>query len=62
MLRRNLAREPYGMALFSTEPQNLDYSTYLALDTLLASQKPLSLVPDERAFIITHQFIVSRVS
>lgn len=57
MLRRNLAEEPYGMAQFSVEPQNLDYSTYLALDTLLAAQKPLSLIPDERAFIITHQLV-----
>jgi tryptophan 2,3-dioxygenase len=33
----------------------LDYHSYIGLDRLLACQMPSSLVPDERAFIITHQ-------
>jgi tryptophan 2,3-dioxygenase len=33
----------------------LDYHTYLGLDALLGSQKPASLTPDERCFIVTHQ-------
>lgn len=33
----------------------LDYQTYIGLDRLLACQAPSSRVPDERAFIITHQ-------
>src|ERR1700733_6944079 len=33
----------------------LDYHKYLGLDSLLASQRPSSSVPDERVFIITHQ-------
>ena len=33
----------------------LDYHRYLGLDSLLASQRPSSSIPDERVFIITHQ-------
>src|SRR6185369_10864276 len=33
----------------------LDYRTYIGLDRLLSCQAPSSRVPDERAFIITHQ-------
>lgn len=33
----------------------LDYHTYLKLDELFSAQVPSSDVPDERAFIITHQ-------
>lgn len=33
----------------------LDYHTYIGLDRLLSCQMPGSMVPDERAFIITHQ-------
>jgi tryptophan 2,3-dioxygenase len=33
----------------------LDYHSYIGLDRLLTSQVPSSIVPDERAFIITHQ-------
>lgn len=33
----------------------LDYHTYVGLDMLLSCQAPSSLVPDERAFIVTHQ-------
>ena len=33
----------------------LDYRTYIGLDRLLSCQTPGSMVPDERAFIITHQ-------
>lgn len=35
--------------------QALDYGTYLGLDRLLSAQRPASAVPDERAFIVTHQ-------
>ena len=34
----------------------LDYHSYIGLDRLLSCQMPSSRVPDERAFIITHQF------
>lgn len=34
----------------------LDYQTYLGLDQLLTCQLPSSQVPDERVFIVTHQF------
>lgn len=34
----------------------LDYQTYIGLEKLLSCQTPTSLVPDERAFIVTHQF------
>ena len=37
--------------------RRLDYRTYLGLDRLLACQTPSSRVPDERAFIITHQLM-----
>jgi|GEM_PF-613 len=33
----------------------LDYHSYIGLGRLLSSQVPSSMVPDERAFIITHQ-------
>jgi tryptophan 2,3-dioxygenase len=33
----------------------LDYGTYIGLERLLSCQVPGSLVPDERAFIVTHQ-------
>jgi len=33
----------------------LDYRTYTGLDRLLSCQLPASMVPDERAFITTHQ-------
>ncbi|MBI2876452.1 MAG: hypothetical protein HYY20_06185 [Candidatus Tectomicrobia bacterium] len=33
----------------------LDYHTYIGLDQLLACQVPSSMVPDERAFLVTHQ-------
>lgn len=33
----------------------LDYHTYIGIDRLLSSQTPTSKVPDERAFLITHQ-------
>src|SRR5215472_13613015 len=35
----------------------LDYHDYLGLDRLLACQRPSSRVPDERAFIVTHQLM-----
>ncbi len=35
----------------------LDYGSYLGLDTLLAAGEPRTSVPDERAFIATHQLI-----
>lgn len=37
--------------------RRLDYHGYLGLDLLLDSQKPSSQIPDERAFIITHQLM-----
>lgn len=37
--------------------RRLDYHGYLGLDRLLDCQTPSSLVPDERAFIITHQLM-----
>ncbi|HYE58886.1 MAG TPA: tryptophan 2,3-dioxygenase family protein [Rhodothermales bacterium] len=33
----------------------LDYGGYLHLDALLAAQHPVSNVPDERIFVVTHQ-------
>ncbi|HET9342756.1 MAG TPA: tryptophan 2,3-dioxygenase family protein [Candidatus Eremiobacteraceae bacterium] len=35
----------------------LDYHDYLGLDRLLACQRPSSRIPDERAFIVTHQLM-----
>jgi hypothetical protein len=35
--------------------RSLDYQTYIGLERLLSCQVPGSRVPDERAFIITHQ-------
>jgi tryptophan 2,3-dioxygenase len=35
--------------------RSLDYQTYIGLERLLTCQVPSSRVPDERAFIITHQ-------
>ena len=35
----------------------LDYGGYLGLDALLGAGEPVSSVPDERAFIATHQLI-----
>ena len=37
--------------------RRLDYREYLGLDRLLASQRPSSHIPDERAFIVTHQLM-----
>lgn len=37
--------------------RRLDYHDYLGLDMLLACQRPSSQIPDERAFIITHQLM-----
>jgi len=37
--------------------RRLDYHDYLGLDRLLACQRPSSLIPDERAFIVTHQLM-----
>lgn len=37
--------------------RRLDYHDYLGLDLLLASQRPSSSIPDERAFIVTHQLM-----
>ena len=37
--------------------RRLDYHDYLGLDLLLACQRPSSQVPDERAFIVTHQLM-----
>lgn len=35
----------------------LSYHDYLGLDRLLACQRPSSQIPDERAFIVTHQLM-----
>ena len=40
-----------------TDAPPLDYSGYLGLDRLLAAGEPVSRVPDERAFLATHQLI-----
>jgi len=37
--------------------RHLDYHDYLGLDKLLDCQRPSSQIPDERAFIITHQLM-----
>jgi tryptophan 2,3-dioxygenase len=37
--------------------RRLDYHDYLGLDRLLACQRPSSQIPDERAFIVTHQLM-----
>ena len=37
--------------------RRLDYHDYLGLDLLLSSQRPSSQIPDERAFIVTHQLM-----
>lgn len=37
--------------------RRLDYHDYLGLDLLLGSQRPSSQIPDERAFIVTHQLM-----
>jgi tryptophan 2,3-dioxygenase len=37
--------------------RQLDYHAYLGLDRLLACQRPSSRIPDERAFIVTHQLM-----
>jgi tryptophan 2,3-dioxygenase len=37
--------------------RHLDYHDYLGLDRLLDCQRPSSQIPDERAFIITHQLM-----
>jgi tryptophan 2,3-dioxygenase len=37
--------------------RRLDYHTYLGLDALLGSQRPSSVIPDERVFIVTHQLM-----
>ena len=37
--------------------RRLDYHDYLGLDLLLACQRPSSRIPDERAFIVTHQLM-----
>ena len=37
--------------------RRLDYHDYLGLDLLLACQRPSSSIPDERAFIVTHQLM-----
>lgn len=37
--------------------RHLDYHGYLGLDRLLACQRPSSRIPDERAFIVTHQLM-----
>lgn len=37
--------------------RRLDYHDYLGLDLILASQRPSSQIPDERAFIVTHQLM-----
>jgi tryptophan 2,3-dioxygenase len=44
-------------ALFPSAPRSapLDYGGYLRLDTLLTAQHPVSNVPDERIFVVTHQ-------
>jgi tryptophan 2,3-dioxygenase len=34
---------------------DIAYDTYLQLDKILTAQRPLSRVPDERAFVIVHQ-------
>jgi tryptophan 2,3-dioxygenase len=37
--------------------RRLDYHDYLGLDMLLGCQRPSSQIPDERAFIVTHQLM-----
>jgi len=37
--------------------RRLDYHDYLGLDRLLGCQRPSSQIPDERAFIVTHQLM-----
>jgi len=49
--------KPATDAVFPASPAGLDYRAYLSLNTLLGCQSPLSAVPDERAFIVTHQLI-----
>ncbi len=46
----NIEADPNKPARF-----NLDYNRYIGLDELLRCQKPGTIVPDERIFIITHQ-------
>jgi tryptophan 2,3-dioxygenase len=39
----------------ASEPERLTYSSYLALDELLAAQRPRTGQPDELLFIVIHQ-------
>ena len=41
----------------SDPPEQFDYGGYLGLDALLVAGEPRTTVPDERAFIATHQLI-----
>lgn len=56
--RRHQKLHPGLGAYEEVDPESgpgLDYASYLQLDRLLAAQAPVTTVPDERIFIITHQ-------